>query len=120
MTDLAHQWGGDLAFSPAGDMATVSGSKEGQQRVLRRILTISGNYIWELNYGGGAPALVGSLSTPQQVEATMRAQMLLEDAVSQLPPPVVNVAAIPGGLSVSIRYVDAKTGDPVTLAFSAT
>ncbi len=120
MTDISHTWGGDLAWSPSGDVSLAEGSIEGQQRVLRRILTVAGNYIWQLKYGGGAAALVGTLATPKQVEARMRAQMFMEACVSQIPAPIVKVTQIPTGLNISISYSDAQTADPIFLGFSVT
>ncbi len=120
MTDLSHTIGGDLSLSPSGDLAVVTGAAEGRQRVLRRILTLAGNYIWNLGYGGSAPELVGSLATPKQVEALMRAQMLKEASVAQSPPPVVKVSTIAHGLTVSIQYTDSGTSDPILLGFSVT
>jgi hypothetical protein len=120
LTEVSHVFGSDLSVAAGGDLMVVSGTIEGRQRVLRRILTIAGNYIWELNYGGGVPAMIGSLATQTQVEATIRAQMLLEQAVAQIPPPGVTVNVIPNGLAINISYVDAQTGDPVIIAFTAT
>jgi len=120
MTELFHQWGGDLALTAGGDLALASGTTEGRQRVLRRILTNPGNYVFDPPYGGGAQALVGSLATPQAVEAAMRSQMLQEQAVAQAPTPAVAVTPIPNGLNISIKYSDAQTGDPALLTFSIT
>ncbi len=53
MYDLSHQWGDDLTVGPTGDMALVTGSVFGQQRVLRRLMTNPGDYIWQLDYGAG-------------------------------------------------------------------
>jgi phage baseplate assembly protein W len=116
--DLAHWYGGDLARTPAGDLATVTGTLEGEQRVLRRILTLQGNYIWQPDYGGAVPALIGSLAQPAQIEAELRVQMLYEAVVAQVPPATVQVkAAGSGAQAVAIRYVDAATGGPGLLSF---
>jgi hypothetical protein len=120
LTDASHTYGGDLSWSPSNDLAIVTGSAEGQQRVLRRVLTIAGNYIWNLTYGGGASGLVGTTATATQVEATMRAQMFQEACVTQNPPPLVTVNPFTNGLSVFIQYTDSETADPVILSFSVT
>ena len=120
MADLAHVWGSDLSWAPNGDLAMVDGSAEGQQRVLRRVLTPRLGYVWQPTYGGGVPELVGSLASPQAVEGAVRSQMLQEDAVSQLPPPVVVVTPIDAGQNISVRYVDSLTGQSLLLAFAVT
>jgi hypothetical protein len=118
--DLAHFYGGDLSLTPSGGLATVSGTKEGEQRVLRRILTLQGNDIWEGDYGGNVPALIGSAATPSAVEGELRVQMLAEAVVAQVPPPTVKVMPFGnGGQAVTIRYVDAATGDAGFLSFQA-
>ena len=53
MSDISHQWGSDLSIGPTGDFALVSGAILGQQRVLRRLLTNPGDYIWHPDYGAG-------------------------------------------------------------------
>jgi len=115
--DLAHQWGSDLQLGPDGDLLLASGTLEGTQRVLRRILTGSGGYIWERGYGGNVPGMIGGLASEQQVEGRIRSQMLREDAVAAQPPPVVTVSPLANGKSVVIQYVDAKTGQPALLTF---
>ena len=115
MTDASHIFGNDLTFSAAGDLLTVVDSPEGQQRVIRRVLTGPPGYIWEPTYGCGVPELVGSLDSGARIEARVRSQMLEEEAVAQIPPPVVIVTPIDAGQNISITYQDAKTGDPVLL-----
>lgn len=121
LADLYHYIGADLQASGAGDFQTVSDTLRGQQRVLRRLLTNPGEYIFHPTYGAGLPAKIGSVANIGEIKALVRGQMLLESAVAQSPAPVVNVAQIAsasgGGFSISIQYVDATTGQPVTLAF---
>lgn len=107
-------------IAPNGDLLTVTGSLEGQQRVLRRILTPPLDYIWEPTYGGGVGALVGGLEPGSRIEGQVRSQMLQEDAVSQDPPPVVTVTPLDAGQNISIKYADAETGDPVLLVVRTT
>ena len=47
MPDLAHQFGADLVAGATGDLAVVDGPALGRQRVLRRLLTNPGDYIWQ-------------------------------------------------------------------------
>lgn len=108
MADLAHVIGQDLQLTPSGDLAVVTSIGETQQRVLHRLLTGSGSYIWHLSYGAGLPALVGSVVSQQQVNAIIVAQMAYEPSVAPLPEPNVTVQI--GNLSdvsVRITFTDA-------------
>jgi hypothetical protein len=113
--DLYHVFGNDLTWSAGGDVQTVDGSLEGQQRVIRRVLTVPPGYIWEPTYGCGVPQLVGGLDEPARIEATVLLQMLQEQAVAQVPPPAVSVTPLFDGQNIRISYQDANTGDPVLL-----
>lgn len=108
MADLAHVLGQDLQLTPSGDLAVVTSIGETQQRVLHRLLTGSGSYIWHLSYGAGLPALVGSVVSQQQVNAIIVAQMAYEPSVATLPEPNVTVQI--GNLSdVSVRITFTDT-----------
>ena len=116
MTDAAQIYGGDLQLTPRGDIALVNGAVEGRQRVLRRILTTLGNYIWTPGYGGGVPAMIGQPQDLRRVDGTVRAQMLQEQCVAQIPPPkVVVTAPLPGVTQIAINYQDALTNEGVLL-----
>ena len=112
MADLQHGWAGDVSSSTTGDLATVDGPALGTQRVLRRLLTNPGDYIWHPEYGAGLARFVGEPADPAGVQALIRSQMLLEAAVAREPEPVILVQSDPGGtLSVQIRYADAETAE---------
>jgi hypothetical protein len=121
LADLYNYIGGDLATSGTGDLQTVTDTLRGQQRVLRRLLTNPGDYIFHPTYGAGLPSYVGRVANIAEITALVRGQMLLEDAVAKSPAPSIAVAPIPspagGGFSVTIQYTDAPTGQPVTLSF---
>ncbi len=120
MPDLNHQFGSDIAAGPAGDLATVGGSLLGQQRVLRRLLTNPGDYIWQLGYGAGLAQFVGQPARAAQIQAVIRSQIFQESAVARTPEPVVDVSFDgAGSLFVDIRYADATTGQTQVLSFSA-
>ena len=59
MPDLAHEFGADLQAGPTGDLALADGAALGRQRVLRRLLTNPGDYIWHPTYGAGLARFVG-------------------------------------------------------------
>ena len=116
MTDIAHVFGQDLQVGSTGDLATVTGSDETQQRVLHRLMTNPGAYIWNLDYGAGLPALVGAVIDPPSVGAAIVGQMLLESEVASIPAPTVSVATDNVSSQIaSVTYTDASTGEAQTL-----
>ena len=119
MTDIAHLWGNDLAFSPTGDLATAEAPALTQQRVLRRLLTNPGDYIWALDYGAGLAGFVGQPGAAAAIGAAIRGQIFKEAAVAQTPAPVVTLQPDPSGsLYVHVRYADAASATTQTLAFT--
>jgi phage baseplate assembly protein W len=119
MTDLSHQWGADLAVGPTGDLATADGSLLGQQRVLRRLLTNPGDYIWQLDYGAGLGRFIGKPVNAGQIQAAIRSQIFKEAAVARTPEPTINVSLGPAGVvAVDIRYVNATSGQTQILSFT--
>ena len=106
--DIGHRWGADLDVSPTGDLAIVEGAPAATQRILRRLLTNLGDYIWNPTYGAGLTQFVGMPTQSRQIAAIVRSQMLQEAGVARLPTPEITVAN-PEGLGVgtfelSIRY----------------
>ncbi len=119
MADLALQFGGDLVIGATGDLLLADGEALTQQRVLRRILTNPGDYIWQLDYGAGLAQFVGQPGAPAAIAGVARAQMQLEKAVAVTPAPVVNVAAgDDGAVVLSLKYTDAVSEETSVLTFS--
>ena len=119
MPELAHLWGADLAIGPTGDLALVSATIEGQQRVLRRLLTNPGDYIWQLDYGAGLAQFIGRPGGESAIRAAIRGQIFKEPAVARTPEPLIDVQfANTGAVYVQIRYADATTGSTQILSFS--
>ena len=111
MPDVAHIYGQDLQVSASGDLLLAAGDTETQQRILRRLFTNQGDYIWQLNYGGGLPAQVGQPQNALSIEGIIQQQLALETTVATIPVPVVTVTATPDGTTVAtIKYADAVTG----------
>ncbi|MDR3473325.1 MAG: hypothetical protein P4M09_16825 [Devosia sp.] len=117
MADLFHWWGEDLDVGSTGDLATVEGTSRGQQRVLRRLLTNPGDYIWHPEYGAGLPGYIGKNLDMDALTAVIRSQILLESAVSKSPEPSIVVSPISDGVFVRVIYVDGDTGQQVNLSF---
>jgi phage baseplate assembly protein W len=116
--DLFQQWGNDLAVDSRGDLQLSDGAIRSQQRVLRRLLTNPGDYIWQPSYGAGLAQFVGSPANPLQIEAIIRAQLQKEPAVAQTPAPTVTISYDTlGTISVMISYVDAASGQTELLSF---
>ena len=120
MYDIYHFTGGDLEGSSTGDLRTASGVERGKQRILRRLLTNPGDYVFHPEYGAGLGKKVGETVKPGEWKALITGQMLIEECVAIQPPPVVKLAFIEGGVCVSLAYTDAMTGSPETLSFDVT
>ena len=119
MQDVSHLWGEDLAISATGDLALASGTQLGQQRVLRRLLTNPGDYIWQPDYGAGLGQFVGQTVNAAMITAVIRSQIFRETAVARTPEPVIDVTTSSNGIVyVHIRYVDAASGSTQILSFS--
>lgn len=119
MADVAHQWGADLATGPTGDLLLAAGSGLAQQRVLRRLLTSPGDYIWQPDYGAGLARFIGQPGDAAKIQAVIRSQIFKEAAVSRSPEPVIDVQiGSDGVVYVHLRYVEAPTGQTQTLSFS--
>ena len=119
MADLALVFGADVGPGVTGDLAVVRGSEWGRQRVLRRLLTNPGDYIWQPSYGAGLGRFVGQPVSAAQIRAVVRGQIFKEAAVARAPEPQIDVAVAGSGVaSVSISYVDSRTGDPQVLSFT--
>ncbi|WP_419757349.1 hypothetical protein [Acidisoma sp.] len=108
MSDINHTFGGDLAVGASGDLAAVSGSTLGQQRVLRRLLTNPSDYIWQLTYGAGLPSMIGMPVDAAAIAGLIRSQIFLEGAVAQTPTPLIDVQAQSNIVSLQITYTDAS------------
>lgn len=116
MTDASLLAGGTLTLSASGDLLTVSDTIEGQQRVLRRLLTNPGDYLWHIDYGAGLGALVGQPANDGRITALARGQMFQEAAVARTPAPVITTQVqTDNAVILSIRYADALTGQSVAL-----
>lgn len=121
INDISHYWGSDLSPGTTGDLSTANGTTRGQQRVLRRLLTNPGDYVFQPNYGAGLPSFVGQPLDAGKVAALIRSQILLEESVASAPAPQISVQTAPtdpSAIAVTIAYNDAATGKPVVLSFN--
>lgn len=117
MPDISHLWGEDIQTSASGDLLAVDGDDLTIQRILRRLMTASQAYIWNLNYGGDVPARVGQTLDIPAITAVIRSQIALEATVARSPAPAVTVSEILNGVSVTVLFYSATTGQQSTLSF---
>jgi hypothetical protein len=108
MIALVCNWGGDIAIGPSGDIAVAPVESELQQRIIRRLLTNAGDYIWHNNYGAGLGTYVGEPYSPTIIEYIVSVQLQQEPLIVTLPPPSVLVSQSSEGAfstsSVKIQY----------------
>ncbi len=117
MADLNHYIGNDLTVSNTGDLDVASGTLEGQQRVLRRLLTNPTDYIWHPDYGAAVPAEVGADGDQLRIQGVIRSQIFNEAAVSETPDPEITITAVSTGISSMIQYTDSTTGEAASISF---
>lgn len=119
MFDLSHFWGSDIPVGPSGDLLLATEPLLGQQRVLRRLLTNPGDYIWQPEYGAGLARFVGQPAQAGAIRAVIRSQIFKEPVVARAPEPSIDVQVdISGGIYVHVRYADAASGQVQVLSFS--
>lgn len=117
--DISQDWGADLTIGPTGDLAVIAAPGLTQQRVLRRLLTNTADYIWQTTYGAGLPQFVGQPVNALQLQAVIRSQIFQEPAVAPSPEPTVDITGDNGGnVSVQLRYTDATTSQTQVLSFA--
>lgn len=120
ISDLFQFVGNDLSTSAQLDLQTVSGTLMGQQRILRRLITNPGDYVFQPEYGAGLAGKIGSPLDLPGLTALVTSQVLLEQAVAQSPPPVVSVTQAADNVSilVNVQYTDAPSGTSQVLNFN--
>lgn len=117
MSDLNLNWGGIMNLSPCGDISVTHGTIYGQQRVLRRLLTNEGEYLWHLEYGAGLPQMVGQIVNVGEMTGIIQEQMNLEQCVDQTNAPSVSVTSQNDNSTfVEVLYMDGNTGDTSVLS----
>ena len=121
MPEPYHIFGSDLVLSSTGDLLLVSGLQETTQRIIRRLLTNQGGYIWHLAYGAGLPAQVGQIANAAAIAALVRAQIFLEDTVAQTPAPTIGLTVNASGVVVcDITFTYTPTNETSTLTVPLT
>jgi hypothetical protein len=119
VNDASLVWGGDIIVGATGDIAMASGSGLGQQRVLRRLLTNTDQYVWHPTYGAGLGQFVGTTLDERKIIGMIKSQIFAESAVASQPDPTVTAQiSSNGSVYVGISYVDALSGGTQSLTFT--
>lgn len=116
MQDLFHVWNNDFVLGAAGGLATTADSEQCSQKVIRRLLTSPGDDPFNLTYGAGLAAMIGTEVSASTIRGIVYQQMKLETGVDQSQPVSVDVTQRDdGAVFVNVKYVDALTGSSVEL-----
>ena len=121
MFDIFHEWGNDLTVGSGGDLVLSTGSDAINQRVCRRLLTNAGDYIWNLDYGGGLAQFVGTPTNLADIEAVVGTQLALETALLGSPAPQISASVVDaarGYIAATIIYADPSSQAPIQLNVS--
>ena len=109
--DLSHDIGGDLLLDAGSGLAMVGADDWVRQRILRRLLTNPGDYIWDVGYGGGLRREIGDVVVAGRISASIRRQLQLETAIAVSPAPQVSVNDPgTGTIDTTITYASAADG----------
>ena len=120
MSSLSHTVGGDLDLSGSGNLTLVSDAEETRQKILRRLCTNPGGYIWHPDYGAGLPAMVGMTMDAGTLQGIVQEQMADESGVDQTQPITVTVTNTPAGFyRCDITYTDSQTQTIQALTYQA-
>jgi phage baseplate assembly protein W len=114
LSDLSHNFGGDLSISATGGLIVLaSGTTLAQQRIIRRLLTNPGDYIWAPSYGAGLASFVGQPNAASRIRAVVLKNMKLEASVDQSKLIAVEVVTDPikGATVVTVVYTDKITSE---------
>jgi hypothetical protein len=125
MIALVCEWGGDLSVGPTGDIGVAPVQTEVQQRIIRRLLTNTGDYLWHVNYGGGFGSYIGKPYSSALIEGTVLAQLQYEVLVATNPSPTFQISqsttASFSNTALTIQYQVAGTSasDSVVIGLGA-
>ena len=123
MIAISTEWGEDLAVSPTGDIATISIDESLSSRIVRRMLTNPGDYIWHVDYGAGLGRYVGQPYSPRFVGTAIQNQLRFESLVAITPAPNIEVSqSLNDGapaISVSVQFQNARSSENGSVILTA-
>ncbi len=118
LADINHLWSSDISTSSTGDLGAVTGVTRGQQRILRRLLTNPGDYLFQPTYGAGLPQAIGDPLDIGKLTALIRSQVLLEDSVASVQSVSVVAQTDASTIAVNIKYTAQPSKAATELAFT--
>jgi hypothetical protein len=110
---------------PTGDIGVAPVQTEVQQRIIRRLLTNAGDYIWHINYGGGLGSYIGKPYSSALIEGTILAQLQYEVLVAANPSPTFQISQSTTGsfssatLTVQYQVAGTSATDSVVMGLGA-
>jgi hypothetical protein len=110
--DIYHVFGNDLVLNANNDLATVVDVDETNQRILRRLLTAKGTYIWQTDFGASIPERIGvpiSVEIVNLIKKDVKSEIFKESNVAQDPAPEIDIELIDNGFQCSIKYYNVQT-----------
>lgn len=117
--DVDHWYGDDVQLSSKNDLNPVISSDKTTQRIIRRLMTNPGAYVWHLDYGAGILEHVGdTMANLGIIEGLCVAQVQLEHGVASQPPPAVAFEMNGDMLTVKVEYTDQDTNSRQFLSFT--
>lgn len=122
--DIFNNYNEDLILSGTpsfNDLQTVADDMRSQQRVVRRLMTNAGDYIWHPTYGASLGKYVGMPLTQSlfdEINSVILSQIFQEQSVAQIPPPVITLQTIQNGLFCQINYFSNPSQQPIVLTFT--
>jgi hypothetical protein len=109
--DLQHIYGGDLALSATGNLATATGLAQTNQTVARFIMTNPGDDSFNPDFGLGAGALVGETNAASKIEALILKGLKTLNIIDQTRPMSASVTFTEDGTTTArVAYFAAATG----------
>jgi phage baseplate assembly protein W len=117
--DLNAPWGGDLSLSQTGGLELITGLPLATQRLIRRLLTNLGAYIFEPTYGAGLGRFVGQPINEQAIAALVTSQAEQEDTIASVTSVTVTANTI-SSYGLTIVFVAANTSAQQVLSFTVT
>ena len=120
MADINSPWGGDLQVSATGDLSLVDGLERSRQRIIRRLFTNLGAYIFHPEYGASIPQQIGNNINIPLFQAIVYSQIMLEDSIAPPPAPPPVVTTVMSGVdsvTCTIVYTAVSDGQQKTLQF---
>lgn len=109
MLAISCDWNSDLTLGSGGDILAAPVEVEINQRVIRRLLTTPGDYVWQPTYGAGLGTFVGAPFFPDVVKDIILSQLGQETLIQSSPTPSVTIAGpISSAVSTTSVTIDFK------------